>query len=94
MSKKIEELVEQMVTEESKWRDHVKKHIKHHPKGDLGKMDDDETKEFFKKVKSSHGKGHSDEEIKAMHNGGDKEEKEDKKESVHKHWKKFFKEME
>ena len=81
MSKKIEDLVGQMVTEENDWRGHVKKHLAAHPKKSLGKMGDEETKEFFKKVKSSHKKGHSDEEIKKMHNGG--EESEEKKEESH-----------
>lgn len=81
MSKKIEDLVKEMVMEENDWRGHVKKHLKAHPKGDLGKMSDEETKDFFKKAKSSYGKGHSDEEIKKMHNGNEKEEP--KEESKH-----------
>lgn len=67
------EAVDEKLKEEHPWRAHVKKHAAAHPKGSIGKMDDAETKEFFKKAKSSFGKGHSDEEIKAMHNGPKKE---------------------
>ncbi len=77
MSKKVEKLVNEMVEQEHDWRAHIKKHVAAHPKKSLGKMGDEETKEFFKKAKASYKKGHSDEEIKAMHNNGAKEKTEE-----------------